>query len=407
MYTPFNSESIRADFPILDQEVKCAPLVYLDNSATTQNPRAVIEATTDYYQTYNSNIHRGTHYLSQLATERYEQARATIADYLNVTPRETLFTSGTTDAINTVAHIIGLGGKVSKGDTVVISGIEHHSNIVPWQMLTQRVGAKLAVIPVLEDGTLDQEAYTNLLDSSVTFVSLSHVSNAFGTVNPVKEMIRQAHEVGALVMLDGAQSAPHGSLDLPDLDCDFYAFSGHKVYGPTGIGILYGKAHLLEELPPFKGGGEMIKEVTFEKTTYNELPFKYEAGTPNIEGAISLGAAIQYFTQFDKSEVNAHEYRLIQQAAQVVKEIDGAKLYGPEDRIASLSFTIEGIHHFDLGTLLDQMGVAVRTGHHCCQPLMARFGISGTTRASFSFYNTLDDVQRFETALGRAVSMLR
>ena len=404
---PFDIASIREDFPILNQEIKGNSLVYLDNAATSQNPSAVLEATTEYYQTYNSNIHRGTHHLSQLATERYEDARKKIAAYLNASPEETIFTSGTTDSINTIAHILGLGGKVTQDDTILISHLEHHSNIVPWQMLAERTGAKVSVIPVLEDGTLDQEAYGALLNDSVKIVAFTHVSNAFGTVNPAKEMIKKAHDAGALVILDGAQSAPHGALDLKDLDCDFYVFSGHKVYAPTGIGILYGKKALLEELPPHKGGGEMIKEVTFEKTTYNDLPFKYEAGTPNIEGAIALAAAIRYFTQFDKAKVNAHEKVLIKAGAEAVSAISGARLYGPEDRIASLSIGIEGIHHFDLGTLLDQMGIAVRTGHHCCQPLMARFGITGTTRASFAFYNTMDDVERFGKALDKAVTMLK
>ncbi len=404
---PFDIASIRQDFPILNQEIKGNSLVYLDNAATSQNPSAVLEATTEYYHTYNSNIHRGTHYLSQLATERYEDARKTIASYLNVSPEETIFTSGTTDSINTIAHILGLGGRVTQNDTILISHLEHHSNIVPWQMLAERTGAKISIIPVLEDGTLDQEAYGALLNDSVKIVAFTHVSNAFGTVNPAKEMIKKAHEAGALVILDGAQSAPHGALDLKELDCDFYVFSGHKVYAPTGIGILYGKKTLLEELPPHKGGGEMIREVTFEKTTYNDLPFKYEAGTPNIEGAIALAAAIRYFTQFDKTAVNAHEKALMKAGAEVVTAIPGARLYGPEDRIASLSFGIEGIHHFDLGTLLDQMGIAVRTGHHCCQPLMTRFSITGTTRASFAFYNTMDDVERFGKALDKAVTMLK
>lgn len=407
MSTPFDISEIRKDFPILHQDVKGSPLVYLDNAATSQNPKAVLEATTSYYQEYNSNIHRGTHYLSQLATEKYETARQIVAKYLNISPEETIFTSGTTDSINTVANILGLSGKISSSDTILISHLEHHSNIVPWQMLTERTGAQIQVIPVLEDGTLDQDAYKSLLNSSVKLVTFTHTSNAFGTVNPAKEMIAAAHSVGALTMLDGAQSAPHGTLDLKDLDCDFYAFSGHKVYAPTGIGALYGKKELLDALPPFKGGGEMIKEVSFEKTTYNDLPFKYEAGTPNIEGAIALAAALSYFTQFDKADVNAHEKALIKRGAEIVSSINGAKLYGPSDRIASLSFGIEGIHHFDLGTLLDQMGVAVRTGHHCCQPLMARFGITGTTRASFAFYNSMEEVEKFGSALDKAVSMLK
>ena len=403
-----NISRIREDFPILSQEIKGSPLVYLDNAATTQNPKAVLEATSSYYETYNSNIHRGTHHLSQLATAKYEDARTTIANYLNADTNETIFTSGTTDSINTVAHIIGLSGKISKGDTILVSGLEHHSNIVPWQMLAERTGAKIAVIPVLDDGTLDLEAYQALLnEEEVKLVTFAHISNAFGTPNPAKKMIQAAHEIGALVLLDGAQSAPHGALDVKDLNCDFFALSGHKVYAPTGIGILYGKAELLNDLPPFKGGGEMIKEVSFEGTTYNELPFKYEAGTPNIEGAIALAAAIEYFTTYEKADINAHERALVSKAAEIVSTLDGVTLYGPKDRICALSFTFKDIHHYDLGTRLDQMGIAVRTGHHCCQPLMSRFGITGTTRASFAFYNTLEEVDAFGLALEKCVRMLR
>jgi len=403
----FDIAEIRKDFPILDQEVKGKPLTYLDNAATAQNPSAVLNATREYYETYNSNIHRGTHYLSQLATERYEEARKTIASFLNVTPEETIFTSGTTDSINTIANIIGLSGKVGADDTILISHLEHHSNIVPWQMLAERTGCQIRVIPVLENGTLDLDIYEALLDESVKVVAFNQVSNAFGTINLATKMIKMAKEYGAITVLDGAQSVPHGAVNLRSLDCDFFAFSGHKLYAPTGIGILYGRKELLEELPPFKGGGEMIKEVTFEKTTYNDLPFKYEAGTPNIEGAIALGAAIDYLTQFKKVEVNAHERELIRAAAGAVSDILGSTIYGPDDRIASLSFNIKGMHHFDLGTLLDNMGVAVRTGHHCCQPLMARYGITGTVRASFAFYNTMEDVDRFADALQTASMMLR
>ncbi len=407
MIKNFDLTSIRQDFPLLSQEVNGRPLVYLDNAATSQNPQQVMDASQQYYQEYNANIHRGTHYLSQIATQRYEEARQTVANFLKVLPEETIFTSGTTDAINTVARIVTDGGMIQEGDVILLSGLEHHSNIVPWQMAAERVGAQIQVIPVLEDGTLDQATYTSLLSSRVKLVAMVHVSNAFGTINPVKSMIAQARAVGALTLLDGAQSTPHGALDLPELDCDFFAFSGHKVYAPTGIGVLYGKKEVLKDLPPFKGGGEMIKEVTFSHTTYNELPFKYEAGTPNIEGAIALASALDYLTQYDKSEVNAHELALIKRGADAIASISGARLYGPDDRIASLSFSIEGIHHYDLGTLLDQMGVAVRTGHHCCQPLMARYGITGTTRASFAFYNSLEEVDLFASALEKSCAMLR
>ena len=403
----FDIAAVRADFPILNQEVKGQPLVYLDNAATAHNPTQVLQATQEYYQEYNSNIHRGTHHLSQVATERYEQARQAVADFLNVSTEETIFTSGTTDSINTIANIIGLSGRLTKDDTILLTHLEHHSNIVPWQMLAERTGCQIRVVPVLDDGTLDLDVYEVLLDDTVKVVAFNQVSNAFGTINPAAKMIAMAKKVGAWTVVDGAQSAPHGAIDLTALGCDFFAFSGHKVYAPTGIGVLFGRKELLSELPPFKGGGEMIKEVSFEKTTYNDLPFKYEAGTPNIEGAIALGAAIKYLTQFDQGEVNAHERALIQAGAKAVSAIEGARLYGPDDRIASLSFAIDGIHHYDLGTLLDNMGVAVRTGHHCCQPLMARFGITGTTRASFAFYNTMDDVDRFAKSLERAVNMLR
>lgn len=407
MARPFDIDQIRNDFPILHTEVKGKPLVYLDNAATAQKPTQVLEASRHYYEEYNSNIHRGTHHLSQLATARHEEARQKIANFLNVTEEEVIFTSGATDGINLVASILEDSGLFQKDDLILVSGLEHHSNIVPWQLAATRTGAKVVPIPVLDNGTLDQEAYQELLSKSPKVVAVNQVSNAFGTINPVKEMISQAHEVGALVLLDGAQSVPHGRVDLKDLGADFFVFSGHKVYAPTGTGILYGKKELLEKLPPYRGGGEMIKEVSFEGTTFNDLPFKYEAGTPNIEGGIALAAALDYMDELDREAVINHEYALVKKAAEVVSDVDGIKLYGPDDRIASLSFSIDGAHHYDVGTLIDNMGVAVRTGHHCCQPLMHRFGITGTIRASFAFYNTLDEIDTFAESLEKAVRLLK
>ena len=404
----YDLAAIRAQFPILSREVHGKPLVYLDNAATSQNPTAVLDASRRYYEEINANIHRGTHHLSQSATAAHEEARITVARHLNSpTPDEIIFTSGTTDSINLVASILGLAGHFAPGDEILISHLEHHSNIVPWQMLCERSGAKLKVIPVLNDGTLDLEAFHALLSERTNLLAISHVSNAFGTVNPVKEMIVSAKAQGALTLIDGAQSIPHQTIDVQDLDADFYAFSGHKVYAPTGIGVLYGRYKILDALPPWRGGGEMIKKVSFEGTTYNSLPFKYEAGTPNIEGAIALAAALNWINDLGLDAIHDHEAALIQQAAAALSTLDGIQLYGPSDRAASLSFNLEGIHHYDLGTLLDQMGIAVRTGHHCCQPLMDRFGITGTIRASFAAYNTAEEVSQLAAAVEKAASMLR
>lgn len=396
----------RKDFPILEREVQGAPLVYLDNAATSQKPRQVLDASRRYYEEVNSNIHRGVHHLAQLATAAHEGARETVARHLGCEAREVVFTSGTTESINLVSNVLARSGKIGAGDEIVISGLEHHSNIVPWQMLCEQVGSKLRVIPVLDDGTLDLVSYRELLSDRTRLVSFSQVSNAFGTNNPVEEMVAAARAVGALTMVDGAQAIPHQNVAVKGIGCDFYVFSGHKIYAPTGIGVLYGRADLLEDLPPWKGGGEMIKEVTFERTTYNDLPFKYEAGTPNIEGAIGLGAALDYVNNLGLSVIKSHEQRLLSRAAEGLGCLKGVRIYGPEDRSSALSFNFEGVHPYDLGTLLDQMGFALRTGHHCCQPLMARFGIGGTVRASFALYNTDEELDRFLEAVPRALRML-
>ena len=404
----FQPDSVIPEFPILDQTVGGRPLVYLDNAATTQKPMAVLLASRHYYEAINSNIHRGTHRLARLATEAFEKARHTVASHLNAaTPDEVIFTSGTTDGINLVANILSLSGRIKPGDEVLISALEHHSNIVPWQMLCQRTGAILKVIPCLDDGTLDQQSFLSLLGGRVKILSLTWISNSFGTVNPVAEMARAAKTAGALVMIDAAQAVAHTRVDVQALGIDFLAFSGHKVYAPTGTGVLWGRAELLDALPPWRGGGEMIKEVTFEKTTYNELPFKHEAGTPNIEGVIALAAALDFVNGIGLAAIQKHERALIRSAAEALSPIPGIRFFGPADRAGALSFRIEGVHQYDLGTLMDQMGVAVRTGHHCCQPLMARFGITGTVRASFALYNSQRDVEALAEAAGKAVSMLR
>ncbi len=401
-------DSLIPEFPILDQSIQGRPLVYLDNAATTQKPMAVLLASRHYYEAVNSNIHRGTHYLARLATEAFEKARQTVATHLNAaTPDEVIFTAGTTDGINLVSNVLALSGRIKAGDEILISTLEHHSNIVPWQMLCERTGATLKVIPCHEDGTLDQEAFRSLLNDRTKVLSVTWISNSFGTVNPIAEMAQAAKQVGALVMVDAAQATAHQRIDVQALGIDFLALSGHKVYAPTGIGALWGRADVLNDLPPWRGGGEMIKEVTFEKTTYNELPFKYEAGTPNIEGAICLGAALDFLNGLGLGSVQQHEKEVIASAADALSSVPGVRLFGPADRAGALSFNVEGVHHYDLGTLMDQMGVAVRTGHHCCQPLMARFGITGTVRASFAMYNTERDVQALAEAVEKGVAMLR
>ncbi len=407
--TAIDPYAIRTQFPILDQEVNGKPLVYLDNAATSQNPISVIEASQDYYRNYNSNIHRGAHKLARLATEAHEAARLSIASHIGAqSPDEVIFTSGTTDGINLVSQTLTLSGKVTSEHNVVISGLEHHSNIVPWQMLCQATGAELRVIPVLDNGTLDTTSFEGLIDDKTAIVAVNHISNALGTINPIEQIITLAKSHGAYVLIDGAQSVPHCAVNVQALGCDFFAFSGHKTYGPTGIGILWGKREVLEMLPPWKGGGEMIKEVTFEKTTYNDLPFKYEAGTPNIEGGIALAKALEWMREVGVANIANHEAALLHYTTPQLLDIDGVRIIGNSDHKAGvISFVIDDVHHYDLGTLIDQMGVATRTGHHCCQPLMARFGITGTTRASFAAYNTTEDCDQFIIAVKKAVMMLR
>ncbi len=400
----FDPSTVRAEFPILAQPVNGRPLVYLDNAATTQKPRAVLDASRRYYEEINANIHRGTHHLARAATAAHEAARETVARHLNAADSaEVIFTAGTTDSINLVAAILTLAPR----DEVLITALEHHSNIVPWQMLCERSGATLKVVPCHDDGTLDQDAFHALLSERTRLTAITWISNAFGTVNPVHEMTAAAKAAGSLVLIDAAQAIPHLAIDVQALGADFVAFSGHKVYAPTGIGVLWGSRAVLDVLPPWRGGGEMIKEVTFEKTTYNDLPFKYEAGTPNIEGAIALAAALDFVNGIGLTGIAAHEDRLVRRAAEGLSSLDGVHLYGPDGRAGALSFGIEGVHHYDLGTLIDQMGVAVRTGHHCCQPLMARFGITGTTRASFAVYNTEEEVDALVGAVGKALAILR
>ncbi|MGC4016631.1 MAG: cysteine desulfurase [Luteolibacter sp.] len=402
-----DAASLRRDFPILSTTVNGRPLVYLDNAATTQKPLSVLEASRRYYEETNSNIHRGAHFLARLATEGFEASRQTVANHLNAeSPDEVIFTSGCTDGINLAAISLTRSGLIGPGDKVLISTLEHHSNIVPWQMLCEYTGAQLRVIPCHDDGSLDQDAYAKLLEEQPKLVAFNWISNAFGTVNPVVEMTAKAKAAGALVLIDAAQAAPHLKMDVQSIGSDFLAFSGHKVYAPTGTGVLWGRRSVLEAIPPYRGGGEMIKEVTFEKTTYNDLPFKFEAGTPNIEGGITLAAALDYVNSVGLDSIREHETKLIRSAAAALGEIEGIRFYGPDDRAGALSFAVKGVHHYDLGTLLDQMGVAVRTGHHCCQPLMARFGITGTTRASFALYNTEEDVETLVAAVKKAAVML-
>jgi cysteine desulfurase/selenocysteine lyase len=403
----FDIDAIRADFPILHQQVKGKPLVYLDNAATTQKPQVVMDALTRYYSTINSNVHRGAHTLSDLATREFEGARETVQRFINARhSHEIIWTRGTTESINLVAHSWARSF-LRAGDEILISAMEHHSNIVPWQLVAQQTCATLKVIPGTANAELDMEAFDKLLTDKTRIVSVVHVSNALGTINPVKDIVAKAHAKGALVLLDGAQATPHWSIDVQDLDCDFYAFSGHKVFGPTGIGVLYGKTSLLQSMQPYQGGGEMIEKVTFEKSTWNELPYKFEAGTPNIAGAIGLAAAIDYLNQFDRTQLAQHEHALLQACLDRAADMNDIRLIGrAKDKAGVFSFLLQGAHPHDLGTLLDQQGVAVRTGHHCAMPIMDQFGIPGTVRASFAFYNTLDDVERFFAALEKAKTFL-
>lgn len=402
-----NIEKIRGDFPILHQEVNGKPLVYLDNGATTQKPKVVIDAIADYYRTTNSNVHRGAHTLSDQATQMFEDARITLQGFLNAAKsEEIIWTRGTTESINLVAQT-WVRSNVSAGDEIIISGMEHHSNIVPWQMVCEQTGATLKVIPVLDDGSLDYDGYLKLLSAKTKFVSVVHVSNALGTLNPVEDIIREAQKVGAKTLIDGAQAVAHWDIDVQALDCDFYAFSGHKLFGPTGLGVLYGKEALLNAMPPYQGGGEMILHVSFDKTTYNVLPYKFEAGTPNIAGAIGMAAAVKYLQSLDRVALAKHEDALLARANELAAQTDGIRLIGTSDKKASVfSFLIEGAHPHDVGTLLDQQGIAVRTGHHCAMPVMEQFEIPGTVRASFTFYNTLEEVDALFKAIEKVKMFL-
>lgn len=399
--------AIRAQFPALNQDVNGKPLVYLDNGATTQKPQCVIDALSRYYSTNNSNVHRGAHTLSDRATQEFEDARRIVQTFLNAAkPEEIIWTRGTTESINTVAATWGRQN-IQTGDEILVTGMEHHSNIVPWQMLCEQTGAVLRPIPVLENGELDMDAFASMLNDKVKLVSVVHVSNALGTINPVADIISMAHNVGAKVMIDGAQAVSHWDVDVQALDADFYAFSGHKLFGPTGIGVLYGKEALLNAMPPYQGGGEMIEHCSFAKTTYNVLPYKFEAGTPNIAGAIGLGAAIEFLNGLDRVALAKHEDSLLTHANELANQIGGIRKVGTADKKASVfSFLLDGAHPADVGTLLDQQGIAVRTGHHCAMPVMEQFKIPGTVRASFSFYNTLDDVERLFAGLEKAKMFL-
>ena len=398
---------IRADFPILSRKVNGQPLVYFDNAATSQTPTQVIEVITDYYTRLNSNIHRGVHKLSQEATEAYEAARKTIQQHFNAAhAQEIILTAGTTESINLIAS--GYTSLLKTDDELLISALEHHSNIVPWQMLCERTGAQLKVIPMTERGTLDMDAFDTLLNSKTALVFVNHVSNALGTVNPIEQIISKAHAVGAEVLIAGAQACPHIKPNVQELDADYYVTSAHKLCGPTGVGMLYGKGKLLNKLPPYQGGGEMIATVTFEKTTYADLPHKFEAGTPNIAGGIAFGAALDYMNSIGFKEIAAYEDELLNHATTALKQIPGVKIYGEaSEKTAVISFNVEGIHPYDIGSILDQMGIAVRTGHHCAQPIMDYYQIPGTVRASFSFYNTKEEIDRMVEGLKKAISMLQ
>lgn len=404
----FDVEAVRRDFPILDQQVNGRPLAYLDNGATTQKPVSVINAIDHYYRNDNANVHRAAHALSDRATQAFELARAKVARFINSPGAEqVVWTRGTTEAINLVAATWG-ASNVRKGDRILVSVMEHHSNIVPWQLLAERVNAEVIPVPVSAKGELEMDVLTELLDERVKMVAIGHVSNALGTVNPVREVVRLAHAVGAKVLLDGAQGPSHLNVDVQELGCDFYAFSGHKMFGPTGIGVLWGKKALLEAMPPYQGGGEMIEHVSFEGTTFNSVPFRFEAGTPNIAGAIGLGAAVDYLSELDREAAFAHEHKVLNYAFERASGIEGLKRVGMAQHQAGIfSFLIDGVHPSDLGMLLDKQGVAVRTGHHCTQPLMEFFKITGTVRASFAFYNTTDEVDRLFEGLEKACELLR
>jgi len=404
----FDINTIRRLFPILEQKVYGKPLVYLDNAATTQKPVSVIERESDYYRNENCNIHRGVHHLSQEATEAYEHARRSVASFVNAPkPEEIVFTRGTTESLNLLATCFERS-ILKKGDKVLVSAMEHHSNLVPWQQAVARTGGSLLVIPMDDNGVLDLDQYAKLLEQQPKVVSVAHVSNTLGTVNPIKEMVAMAHRRGIPVVVDAAQSMAHMKVDVADLDCDFLVFSGHKMYGPMGIGGLYGKTELLEMLPPYQYGGEMVDSVSFERTTFNTLPFKFEAGTPNVGAALGLEAAVEFLNSTDRAAVARHEDEVLDTAVGMLSTIDGIRFIGnPAKRNGLVSFVVEGTHPYDIGTIIDKMGIAVRTGHHCAEPVMARFGVPGTVRASFAMYNTLDEAELFANAVKKAVTMLR
>lgn len=397
---------IRKDFPILSRKVNGKPLIYFDNAATSQTPQQVIDVIVNYYSEFNANIHRGVHQLSQEATDKYEQARMIIQKHFNArTPKEIIFTSGTTHSINIVAN--GFTEILKKGDVILVSAMEHHSNIVPWQMLCDKTSAILKVIPMTEEGELNMNKFYSLLKLKPKLVFVNHISNALGTINPIKQIIDESHKVDAAVLIDGAQACPHIKSDLQNLDVDFYVTSAHKMCGPTGVGILYGKEFWLNKLSPFEGGGEMISDVTFEKTTYADLPHKFEAGTPNICGGIAFGEAINYMNAIGFDKISLHENKLLEYATEKLLSIDGLKIYGTsKNKTSVISFNIDGIHAYDLGTIIDKLGIAIRTGQHCAQPIMDFYGISGTARASFAFYNTVDEIDQFIVAIKKAMTML-
>lgn len=405
--TELNVTALRSEFPVLDQAVNGHPLVYLDNAATTQKPKQVIQALVDYYSGYNANIHRGIHTLAEKATKAFEDARVAAKEFLNAREKEEIiFVRGVTEAINLVAS--SWGESLKPGDEIILSGLEHHSNIVPWQLIAEKKGALIRVIPVSQSGELNIAEFENLLNKKTRLVAINHASNSLGTINPVAQIIAKAHAAGALVLIDGAQAAAHLDIDVQALDCDFYCISGHKMYGPTGVGVLYGKRALLEQMPPYQGGGEMIRDVTFKKTTFNDIPYKFEAGTPNIADVITLNAAFDFINGLGKESMRLHENELLGYATRQLSSVNGLRLIGTaKEKVSVQSFLLEGMHPFDVGQLLDARGIAVRTGHHCTQPLMDQFGIEGTVRASFAVYNTKEEVDRLTEALQRISSLRR
>jgi len=400
-YRNFKVDEVRNDFPILKRLINGKQLVYFDNAATSQKPQSVIDAITHYYTYENANIHRGLHFLSELATESYEGARLKVKEFLNaMSVSEIIFVRGATEGINLIANSLCRANYFEEGDEIIISHMEHHSNIVPWQLLCERKKLELKVVPINDKGEFQLEEFETLISGKTKLVSVAHISNALGTINPVKKIVKKAHEFDIPVLLDGAQAVPHTKVDVQDLDCDFYVFSGHKVFGPTGIGVLYGKTEYLDKMPPFQGGGDMIREVSFEGTTYEDLPQKFEAGTPNIVGGIALGAAIDYLTSFDMNEISEHENELLNYGTKKLSKIEGLRIIGTSDHKASvISFVIDGIHPYDIGTIIDTDGIAIRTGHHCTQPLIKRFNLLATARASFSMYNKIEEIDLLVNAL--------